>query len=91
MQRLSGRPFAGAVLTSLRLAAHAFINNPVTLLVSLAAILVTSFLKCVTWGCDLRMGSGWRFFLEFIAPGLVLVFLITFLWQLRRNLSRPFD
>jgi len=76
-----------AVGVSLRFTFASFVNEPVTLLVSLAAILLTSFLRCVIWGCDLRMDSGLRFFVEHIAPGLIMGFLIIFFWQLRRTVT----
>ena len=76
-----------AVLASLQSTFASFVNEPVTLLVSLAAILVTSFLRCITWGCDLQMDSGFGFFEEHIAPGLIIGFLIIFLWQLRKTMA----
>jgi hypothetical protein len=72
--------FGKRVAPTLRLALLAYLNNPVTLLVSLALIVAMSFLKCIVWGCDLGMQSGWVFVGEFIAPGLAAGFLATFVW-----------
>jgi hypothetical protein len=76
-----GRLFGKRVAPTLRLALLSYLNNPVTLLVSLALIIATSFLKCILWGCDLGMQSGWAFVGEFIAPGLAAGFLATFVWH----------
>ena len=81
MRAWAGRLFGKRVAPTLRLALRSYLNNPVTLLVSLALIIATSFLKCIVWGCDLGMQSGWVFVGEFIAPGLAAGFLATFVWH----------
>ena len=85
MRAWVGRLFGKRVAPTLRLALLSYLNNPVILLVSLALIIATSFLKCIVWGCDLGMQSGWVFVGEFIAPGLAAGFLASFVWHWWRS------
>ena len=75
---------AKALQPALKLTLRSFIDNPVTLLVCLGAVVLTTFFRCVFLGCDLRMQSGWVFLKELIIPGLAVGFLATFLWNLWR-------
>jgi hypothetical protein len=78
---LSARTFEAA----LRRTSQSFANNPATLFVVLGGVVLTTFFRCVFFGCNLFTGSGWVFFSEIIVPGIVVGLIVVFLWNLWRS------
>ena len=76
--RFSGKKLIG----TLRLTLRAFVNDPLSLLVTLGAIVATNFLVCLTWDCDVGIQTGWGFVREHVVPGLGVGFTLVFLWHL---------
>src|SRR5262245_31879455 len=82
LESRSMRFSAAAVTSALKLTFRSLLENPATLLLCLGAVVLTTFFRCVFFGCDISMQSGWVFVKELIAPGLVVGFVALFLWNL---------
>ena len=76
---------ANDVTSALKRTLQSLLENPATLLICLGAIVLTTFFRCVFFGCDIEMQSGWIFVKEFIIPGLAVALLALFLWNLWRK------
>ncbi len=83
--RIPAMVSANDVTSALKRTLQSLVENPATLLICLGAIVLTTFFRCVFFGCDIEMQSGWVFVKELIAPGLLVGFLALFLWNLWRK------